>query len=71
MIARLHELVQSRSQFVIATHSPILMAYTNAWLYQIASAGLARIEYRQTDHYVVAKRFLANTDVELQRLLKP
>ena len=69
MIARLHELVQSRSQFVIATHSPILMAYPDAWLYQITSEGLIRTEYRETEHYIVAKRFLNDPKTQLDRLL--
>jgi predicted ATPase len=70
MMARIHQLVQDRSQFVIATHSPILMAYPNAWLYQITSEGLVRSEYRETEHYVVARRFLMNTEAEVKRLLK-
>jgi predicted ATPase len=70
MMSRIHQLVQKRSQFVIATHSPILMAYPNAWLYQITTEGLARIEYQQTEHYIVAKRFLSNTEAELRRLLE-
>ena len=65
----IHQLVQARSQFVIATHSPILMAYPNALLYQITPEGLTRIDYQQTEHYIVAKRFLTNTDAELHRLL--
>jgi predicted ATPase len=69
MMARIHQLVQARSQFVIATHSPILMAYPNALLYQITPDGLTRIEYQQTEHYIVTKRFLTNTEAELQRLL--
>jgi predicted ATPase len=70
MMSRMHQLVQERSQFVIATHSPILMAYPDAWLYQITSEGLVRSEYRQTEHYAVAKRFLMNPEAEVQRLLK-
>lgn len=69
MIARMHQLVQTRSQFIIATHSPILMAYPSAWLYQITPEGLARIEYQQTEHYIVAKRFLNDTSNQLQALL--
>jgi predicted ATPase len=69
MIARIHQLVQSRSQFLIATHSPILMAYPDAWLYQIASEGLERIDYRQTEHYIVAKRFLNDPNAQLDQLL--
>lgn len=71
MIARMHQLVQARSQFIIATHSPILMAYPNAWLYQITSEGLARIDYEQTEHFIVAKRFLSDTKNQLQVLLSP
>lgn len=70
MMSRMHQLVQERSQFVIATHSPILMAYPDAWLYQITAEGLVRSEYRQTEHYAVAKRFLMNPEAEVQRLLK-
>lgn len=40
MLTRMHQLVQARSQFVIATHSPTLMAYPDAWLYQITEEGL-------------------------------
>lgn len=69
MIARMHQLVQARSQFIIATHSPILMAYPDAWLYQITPEGLARIEYQQTEHYIVAKRFLNDPKAQLDRLL--
>ncbi len=69
MIARMHQLVQMRSQFIIATHSPILMAYPGAWLYQITPEGMARIEYQQTEHYIVAKRFLNDPKAQLDRLL--
>ena len=69
MIARLHQLVRARSQFVIATHSPMLMAYPNAWIYQISDHGLQRVRLEETEHYVVAKRFLNDTQGQLERLL--
>ena len=69
MIARLHQLVQSRSQFVIATHSPILMAYPDAWIYQIDDDGLQQIEYQQTQHYLLTKAFLSNPQRHLEQLL--
>jgi predicted ATPase len=69
MIARMHQLVQARSQFIIATHSPILMTYPNAWLYQITQEGLTRTEYQQTEHYIVAKRFLNDTNNNSRRFL--
>jgi predicted ATPase len=70
MIVRLHELVGSRSQFVIATHSPILMAYPNAWIYQISEQGLRRVRLEETEHYVVAKRFLNDPQGQIARLLE-
>ena len=57
------------SQFVIATHSPLLMAYPNAWIYQISDHGLQRVRLEETEHYVVAKRFLNDTQGQLERLL--
>jgi predicted ATPase len=69
MIARLHDLVKTRSQFLIATHSPMLMAYPNAWIYQISAHGLERVKLEDTEHYIVAKRFLNDPHQQLARLL--
>ena len=71
MIARIHELVRARSQFVIATHSPMLMAYPNAWIYQISEHGLQRVGLEETQHYIVAKRFLNDPHRQLAGLLDP
>jgi predicted ATPase len=71
LITRIHELVRARSQFVIATHSPILMAYPNAWIFQISEHGLQRVRLEDTEHYIVAKRFLNDTGQQLARLLDP
>lgn len=68
-IARMHDLVTMRSQFVIATHSPILMAYPEAWIYQIGPEGPKRIEYRDTEHYRVSRAFLQNPDAFLRELM--
>jgi predicted ATPase len=70
MISRLHQLAQTQSQFVIATHSPMLMAYPNAWIYQITPRGMERVEYKNTEHYVVAKRFLNDPDSQVARLIE-
>lgn len=69
MISRIHQLVRKHSQFVIATHSPILMAYPNAWIYNISLAGLERVSLEETEHYVVAKRFLNDPLGQLARIL--
>jgi predicted ATPase len=69
MLVRMHDLVQDKSQFIIATHSPILMSYPNAWIYQIGARGLERLEYEQTEHYLVARRFLMDPRGQVAALL--
>jgi predicted ATPase len=60
VMTRIHDLVQAGSQFVIATHSPILMAYPDAWIYQFSSAGIERVAYTETEHYCITRSFLSN-----------
>ena len=69
MILRMRELVNNQSQFVIATHSPILMAYPGAWIYQIGPDGLQRVELEETEHYVVARRILNDPRGQMAKLL--
>lgn len=71
VIARLHELVQARSQFIIATHSPILMAYPNSVIYSFSKQGIARIAYEETEHYRITRDFLSNPARMLGELLGP
>ncbi|MGV9010069.1 AAA family ATPase [Brevundimonas sp.] len=68
-LARLHELVNLGSQFIIATHSPIILGYPNAWIYQTSRHGLERIEYEDTDHYQVTRNFLTRREMMLEVLL--
>lgn len=69
-LAKIHELVQARSQLIIATHSPILLGYPNAWIYQASEFGLDRIEYEDTDHYQVTRNFLTRRQMMLDVLMK-
>lgn len=68
-LARLHELVNLGSQFIIATHSPIILGYPNAWIYQTSQFGLDRINYEDTDHYQVTRNFLTRRNMMLEVLL--
>jgi predicted ATPase len=69
LLARLHQLVQANSQFIIATHSPILMAYPEADILQITEDGLQRAAYRDTEHDIVTRAFLDNPQRQLDRVL--
>lgn len=59
LLAIMHDLVEDKhSQFIIATHSPILMAYPGARIYRLSSSGLERCEYTETEHYTITRDFL-------------
>jgi len=64
LLSAMYDLVERRnSQFIIATHSPILMAYPEATIYHLDLAGgLRPIAYEQTDHYQITRDFLANRE---------
>lgn len=69
MISRMHELVNEQSQFIIATHSPIIMAYPNAQILLVNEDGIQPVEYTETEHYSVTKDFLNRYERYLKELL--
>ncbi len=69
MIARMHELVEQQSQFVIATHSPILMAYPNAQILLIDGTGIKPVQYTETEHYAVTRDFLNRYEKFIRELI--
>lgn len=68
MISRIHELVNQESQFIISTHSPILMSYPNSIIYEIKE-GFKLVKYEETEHYQVMKSFMNNKQKMLDILL--
>ena len=72
LLSRLHQLVNLDSQFIIATHSPILLAYPDAVIYQLSAGapGLQRVAYEETEHYMVTRQFLNNYPKMLDILLR-
>ena len=69
-LARLHELVRLGSQFIIATHSPILMAYPNATILQLGEEGIRPVSYTDTEYYAVTREFLNRHEQMLARLME-
>ena len=57
LLGEMYQLVERDSQFIIATHSPILMAYPGARIYELSENGIASVEYRETEHYQLSRRF--------------
>ncbi|MEP6788820.1 MAG: AAA family ATPase, partial [Acidobacteriota bacterium] len=68
--SRIHDLVKDNSQFIIATHSPILMAYPESRLYECGEDGIRETEYEETEHYQVTRDFLMNKERMLKILLE-
>lgn len=68
-LVAMHELAERESQFIIATHSPIIMAYPNAWIYEFGANGIQRVEYKETEHYRVTQAFLNRPEQMLRQLL--
>jgi predicted ATPase len=72
LISLLHQLCtkSSQIQFIIATHSPLLLAYPNATIYSCDSEYLTKINYTDTDHYTITKNFLNNPELYMHYLCK-
>jgi predicted ATPase len=70
LLVRMHDLVAEAGQFIIATHSPILLAYPGATIYSFEPDGIRDIAYEETEHYQVTRRFLADHERMLRQLLE-
>ncbi|MDQ3299667.1 MAG: AAA family ATPase [Myxococcota bacterium] len=62
LLAIIHRLVAQGTQFIIATHSPILMAYPHAVIYQLGPKGIAKVAYEETEHFQITRDFLNGRD---------
>jgi len=51
---------EDKSQIIIASHSPILLAYPGADIFLLDENGIEQINYTDTEHYRITKSFLDN-----------
>jgi predicted ATPase len=70
LLARIHDLVRRNSQFIIATHSPIVMAYPHSKIYLLTEQAITQVNYTDTEHYAVTREFLNKHDSMLKELLR-
>lgn len=68
LLAEINELVKKNSQFIIATHSPILMAFEGAEILEFTTNGIKSTHYKDTEHYKITKSFLENPEKMLHYL---
>lgn len=69
MICRMNELANQNCQFLIATHSPILMGYPDADILVLGEEGIVKTDYKETEHFRVMKSFINNPEGMLRELL--
>jgi len=69
LMIRINELVKENSQFIISTHSPILMTYPGAEILELNEQGLQSVTYKETEHYQMTLRYLQNPEKMLRYLL--
>lgn len=68
-LVRIHQLVTNGSQFLIATHSPLLMAYPKAQIYALGEDAIQEVAYEDTEHFKVTRDFLNGHQRMLAALL--
>jgi predicted ATPase len=71
LMVAMRGLVERGSQFVIATHSPILLGYPEAEILQFGTGAITPVEYKETEHYVVTRAFLERPEKMLRELMGP
>ena len=69
LMAEIDALIKKDSQFIIATHSPILMAFPNAEILEFSDDGIKNVTFKDTEHFQITKRFLDNPEKMLHYLL--
>ena len=70
LLAAIDELVKKNSQFIISTHSPILMAYPGAEIFELSGSGIASVPYKETEHYRFSRQFLNDPERILKYLFE-
>ena len=68
LMSAMNKLEKQGSQFIIATHSPILLAYPHANIYQLSQAGVGLVKYEDTEHVKFTRDFLNNPSIFINKL---
>jgi predicted ATPase len=68
LMRRMHDLIEEGCQFIIATHSPILLGFPGALIYVLSDEGLRESRYEETDPYQLTSSFLDDPNRFLHHL---
>ena len=69
LIVEIDNLLKNDSQFIIATHSPILMAFPNAEILQFSESGIEKVKFYETEHYKTTKLFIEEPEKTIHYLI--
>ncbi|MCA1065112.1 AAA family ATPase [Rossellomorea sp. AcN35-11] len=66
----IHDLTLSGDcQFIIATHSPILLGFPNSTILSFDNGTIREVQYEETDHYQITKYYLENREKFMKQIL--
>jgi predicted ATPase len=68
LMRRMHDLVAEGSQFIVSTHSPILLGYPDATIYVLSGEGIAEVPYERTENVELTRAFLDGREQFLRHL---
>lgn len=68
LMCDIKQLVDKNSQFIIATHSPILMAFPGAEVFELSEEGIRSVSYKETEHYNITRHFLESPEKMINEL---
>lgn len=68
VLVLLKRLLDQQSQIIMATHSPILMGFPGARIYQLRPEGISQVEYEDTEHYQITRDFMNSRESYLRHL---
>ncbi len=68
LMSVVHKLAEMGSQFIIATHSPILLAFPGSKIYQLSKSGIEETDYDNIEHVKVTREFLSDPSLYLESL---
>ena len=69
LMRRMSELVKHGSQFIIATHSPILLAYPGV-IYEMSDKGIFKVSYDELEHIQLTRDFMLHPEVFMHHILE-
>ena len=70
LMVAMRELEKQGSQFIIATHSPVLLAYPGAKIYQLSETGVDDVKYEDIEHVKLTRDFLNNPSAFIDKLFR-